>query len=130
MGSDTRWLFLSSRSRFRDVACGAAAGRQPFGSPLVLSRVHWVRVELVAEVKYLTSTDGNLLRQVVYEGLGEDAPSGNSSTHPKPAAAPSHDRSLATAAYLSLLTSVAGQLDGQDLGGASTFDERSRTAET
>jgi len=25
-----------------------------FGSPLVLSRVHWVRPELVAEVKYLT----------------------------------------------------------------------------
>src|SRR6266446_1253828 len=27
-----------------------------FGSPLVLSRVHWVRPELVAEVKYLTWT--------------------------------------------------------------------------
>jgi hypothetical protein len=27
-----------------------------FGSPLVLSRVHWVRPELVAEVKYLTRT--------------------------------------------------------------------------
>jgi bifunctional non-homologous end joining protein LigD len=33
-----------------------------------LSRVHWVRPELVAEVKYLTWTDDNLLRQVVYEG--------------------------------------------------------------
>ena len=33
-----------------------------FGSPLVLSRVHWVRPELVAEVKYLTWTDDNLLR--------------------------------------------------------------------
>jgi hypothetical protein len=40
-----------------------------FGSPLVLSRVHWVRPELVAEVKFLTWTDDNLLRQVVYEGL-------------------------------------------------------------
>jgi ATP-dependent DNA ligase len=30
-----------------------------FGSPLVLSRVHWVRPELVAEVKYLTWTDDN-----------------------------------------------------------------------
>ena len=39
-----------------------------FGSPLVLSRVHWVRPELVAEVKYLTWTGDNLLRQVVYEG--------------------------------------------------------------
>jgi DNA ligase D-like protein (predicted ligase) len=37
-----------------------------FGSPLVLSRVHWVRPELVVEVKYLTWTDDNLLRQVVY----------------------------------------------------------------
>jgi hypothetical protein len=45
-----------------------------FGSPLVLSRVHWVRPELVAEVKYLTWTDDNLLRQVVYEGLREDTP--------------------------------------------------------
>ena len=45
-----------------------------FGSPLVLSRVHWVRPELVAEVKFLTWTDENLLRQVVYEGLREDKP--------------------------------------------------------
>ncbi len=39
-----------------------------FGSPLVLSRVHWVRPELVVEVKYLTWTEDGLLRQVVYEG--------------------------------------------------------------
>ena len=45
-----------------------------FGSPLVLSRVHWVRPELVAEVKYLAWTEDNLLRQVVYEGLREDKP--------------------------------------------------------
>ena len=45
-----------------------------FGSPLVLSRIHWVRPELVAEVKYLTWTTDNLLRQVVYEGLREDKP--------------------------------------------------------
>jgi DNA ligase D-like protein (predicted ligase) len=45
-----------------------------FGSPLVLSRVHWVRPEFVAEVKYLTWTEDNLLRQVVYEGLREDKP--------------------------------------------------------
>jgi bifunctional non-homologous end joining protein LigD len=43
-----------------------------FGSPLVLSRVHWVRPELVAEVKFLTWTEDKLLRQVVYEGLRED----------------------------------------------------------
>jgi bifunctional non-homologous end joining protein LigD len=45
-----------------------------FGSPLVLSRVHWVRPGLVVEVKYLTWTGDNLLRQVVYEGLREGKP--------------------------------------------------------
>jgi DNA ligase D-like protein (predicted ligase) len=45
-----------------------------FGSPLVLSHVHWVRPELVAEVKFLTWTEDNLLRQVVYEGLRADKP--------------------------------------------------------
>jgi ATP-dependent DNA ligase len=61
-----------------------------FGSPLVLSRVHWVRPELVVEVKYLTWTDDNLLRQVVYEGLREDKPPAEvrrETPHPKPAAA-------------------------------------------
>ena len=45
-----------------------------FGSPLVLSRVHWVKPKLVAEVKFLTWTEDNLLRQVVYQGLREDKP--------------------------------------------------------
>ncbi|HYZ43212.1 MAG TPA: non-homologous end-joining DNA ligase [Stellaceae bacterium] len=45
-----------------------------FGAPLVLSRVHWVRPELVVEVKYLSWTDDNLLRQVIYQGLREDKP--------------------------------------------------------
>jgi ATP-dependent DNA ligase len=45
-----------------------------FGSPLVLSRVHWVRPELVAEVEFLIWTEDKLLRQVVYEGLREDKP--------------------------------------------------------
>jgi bifunctional non-homologous end joining protein LigD len=59
-----------------------------FGSPLVLSRVHWVQPELVAEVKYLTWTEDNLLRQVVYEGLREDKPAAEVRRpvpHPKPA---------------------------------------------
>jgi bifunctional non-homologous end joining protein LigD len=43
-----------------------------FGAPLVPSRVHWVRPEFVAEIKYLTWTEDSLLRQVVYEGLRED----------------------------------------------------------
>ena len=45
-----------------------------FGSPLVLSRVHWVRPELVAEGQFLAWTEDNLLRQVVHEGLREDKP--------------------------------------------------------
>jgi hypothetical protein len=45
-----------------------------FGSPLTLSRVHWVRPELVAEVKFLSRTEDNLRRQLVYEGLREDKP--------------------------------------------------------
>jgi bifunctional non-homologous end joining protein LigD len=60
-----------------------------FGSPLVLSRVHWVRPELVAEVKFLTWTEDNLLRQVVYEGLRGDKPAAEvrrDVPHPKPGA--------------------------------------------
>jgi DNA ligase D-like protein (predicted ligase) len=45
-----------------------------FGSPLVLSRVHWVRPEMVVEVTYLTWTDDNLLRHVVFNGVREDKP--------------------------------------------------------
>jgi len=43
-----------------------------FGSPLVLSRVHWVRPELVIEVKFLTWTQEGLLRQVIYQGPRQD----------------------------------------------------------
>ena len=55
----------------------------------VLSRTHWVRPKLVVEVKYLTWTDDNLLRQVVYEGLREDKPAAEIRrpvAHPKPVA--------------------------------------------
>ena len=45
-----------------------------FGSPLVLSRVHWVEPKLVAEITYLTWTAENLLRHTVYVGLREDKP--------------------------------------------------------
>jgi bifunctional non-homologous end joining protein LigD len=45
-----------------------------FGSPLILSRVHWVETKLVAEITYLTWTGDNLLRQTVYVGLREDKP--------------------------------------------------------
>ena len=45
-----------------------------FGSPPVLSRVHWVRPEMVVEVSYLTWTEDGLLRQVVYLDEREDKP--------------------------------------------------------
>ena len=45
-----------------------------FGSPLQLSRVHWVRPEVVVEVTYLTWTEDNLLRQVSYQGQRLDKP--------------------------------------------------------
>jgi len=68
------------------------APQPPSGAPIlcdqrgrdglrVLSRVHWVRPELVAEVKFLTWTDDNLLRQVVYQGLREDKPASEVRRH-------------------------------------------------
>ena len=45
-----------------------------FGSPLQLSKVHWVRPEVVVEVTYLTWTEDNLLRQVSYQAQREDKP--------------------------------------------------------
>ena len=45
-----------------------------FGSPLVLSRVHWVEPQLVAGITYLTWTGDGLLRQTVYVGLRSDKP--------------------------------------------------------
>ena len=45
-----------------------------FGSPLQLSKVHWVRPEVVVEVTYLTWTEDSLLRQVSYQRQREDKP--------------------------------------------------------
>ena len=44
------------------------------GTPLELSRVHWVKPELVVEVTYLTWTEDGLLRQVSYQGERQDKP--------------------------------------------------------
>jgi ATP-dependent DNA ligase len=43
-----------------------------FGSPLVLSRVHWIRPEMVVEVSYVEWTPDALLRHVVYLGERQD----------------------------------------------------------
>ena len=87
VADDPRWLGITNRERIVGTqndpvrACDIAQKtrrlrfeqhtkcsstfrhRAPAASalPLVLSRVHWVRPELVAEVKYLTWTDDNLL---------------------------------------------------------------------
>jgi ATP-dependent DNA ligase len=45
-----------------------------FGSSLVLSRVHWVRPEIVIEVTFAEWTPDGLLRHVVYLGEREDKP--------------------------------------------------------
>ena len=45
-----------------------------FGSPLVLSRVHWVEPKLVAEISYLSWTGDGLLRHTVFVGLRSDKP--------------------------------------------------------
>jgi ATP-dependent DNA ligase len=45
-----------------------------FGSPLVLSRVHWVEPKLVVEITYLTWTADGLIRHTVYVGLRKDKP--------------------------------------------------------
>src|SRR5215831_14887853 len=52
-----------------------------FGSPPTLSRVHWVRPELVAEVKFLTWTEDNLLRQLSVSRRRSPTPRG-----PRPSA--------------------------------------------
>src|SRR6478752_863145 len=45
-----------------------------FGSPLQLSRVHWVQPKLVMQLKYLAWTDQGLMRQVIYHGIRDDKP--------------------------------------------------------
>ena len=47
---------------------------QRFGGPLALSKVQWVRPELVAEITYLSWEDDGLLRHTVFLGLREDKP--------------------------------------------------------
>jgi hypothetical protein len=82
-GWDTeQWLWSPSRlassarpaSLGIDLSSAIANLKTAGGGSPCDSRVHWVRPELVAEVKFLAWTEDNLLRQVVYEGLREDKP--------------------------------------------------------
>ena len=68
-----------------------------FGSPLQLSKVHWVKPELVVEVTYLTWTEDNLLRQVSYQGQREDKQAGPSGDSAPPAALTSLSERIAAA---------------------------------
>ena len=43
-----------------------------FGSPRVLSKIQWVRPEMIVEVSYVEWTPDGLLRHVVYLGERED----------------------------------------------------------
>lgn len=45
-----------------------------FGSSFVLSRVYWVRPEMVVEVSYVEMTPDGLLRHVAYLGERLDKP--------------------------------------------------------
>jgi bifunctional non-homologous end joining protein LigD len=45
-----------------------------FGSKLALSRVHWLRPELVVEITYPSWAEDGLLRHTVFVGLREDKP--------------------------------------------------------
>ena len=64
----------SRRGDLDDAVVLAPPRRSRFGGPLALSKVHWVRPELVAEITYLGWTDEPLLRHTVFVGLREDKP--------------------------------------------------------
>ena len=74
--ASTPTLLPEQIGRTLQVEWTAAAVREAMKNATIADNadVHWVRPELVAEVKFLTWTEDNLLRQVVYEGLREDKP--------------------------------------------------------
>jgi bifunctional non-homologous end joining protein LigD len=73
-------VLASLRRRLEPLACTKSPLDMPpprktrFGSPLILSRVHWVEPKLVAEITYLTWTADQLLRHTVFVGLRDDKP--------------------------------------------------------
>jgi len=57
------------------TACpGGSPSETRFGGRLALSRVHWLRPILVAEITYLSWADDGLLRRTVFVGLRDDKP--------------------------------------------------------
>jgi len=67
-----------------DAARRAAAARQPVRLAAEVKPRALGAARLVAKVKYLTWTEDNLLRQVVYEGLREAADVRRAVPYPKP----------------------------------------------
>ena len=67
---------MSGRQRElqKDSKSRASPRDSRFGSPQKLSRVHWVKPDLVVEVIYSTWTEDNLLRQVSYQAQRADKP--------------------------------------------------------
>ena len=53
-----------------------------FGGKLALSRVHWVRRELVAEITYLRWVEDGLLRHTVFVASNEDKRARSSARSP------------------------------------------------
>jgi bifunctional non-homologous end joining protein LigD len=67
---------LESLARVKSPLSAPPPRKTRFGSPLVLSQVHWVEPQLVAEITYLAWTADGLLRQTVYVGLRSDKTAG------------------------------------------------------
>ena len=67
---------LEPLARARSPLSAPPPRKTRFGSPLVLSQVHWVEPQVVAEITYLTWTADGLLRQTAYVGLRSDKPAG------------------------------------------------------
>jgi hypothetical protein len=71
-----------------------------FGSPLVLSRVHWVRPDPVTEVKFFTWTDDNLLAKWFTRACARTSRPPPSAAPPETRRGEEHCRSLEAAARL------------------------------
>jgi bifunctional non-homologous end joining protein LigD len=65
-------LFVDIFLEADDPLAKAPPRKQRFGGPLALSKVHWLRPELVAEITYLSWSDDGLLPKTVFVGLRAD----------------------------------------------------------
>lgn len=73
-GREARAVVRSSPAALdrENAVIGATSTRSRFGSPLVLSRVHWIRPAMVVEVSYAEMTPDGLLRMSSNLGERED----------------------------------------------------------